>query len=154
MRGVTERVKTTYFVTFVSNIMSFNRLSYDSCSYKQDLAENVSYLGYMLDPSRYEHCSKCRPEHGIVGGTAVSHARGNLVDLENNLFGIDRPNTRCASFKHIPSDEPVVQGKEYIKPVCHPAVDTRPVHLKPCQFFDVHAVPRAPEPQPFRCSSK
>ena len=128
--------------------MSFNRLSYDDCAYKSELAESVSYLTYMLDPVRYEHCNKCRPESGIVGGTAVSHAKGNLVDLENNLFGIDRPNTHCPSFKYSPGDS---KGKEYIKPVCHPNIDNTPMHLRPCQFHNTMSTPQPPGMNLFKC---
>jgi hypothetical protein len=133
--------------------MSFNRLSYDDCFYKANLSESVSYLSYMLDPVRYEHCNKCRPEIGIVGGTSVSHVKGNLVDLENNLFGIDRPNTLCPSYKWIPSTNGKVQGKEYIKPVCHPVVQTESLHLKPCQFYNTPSVPQPPPMNLFKCSS-
>lgn len=131
--------------------MSFNRLSYDDCSYKSELTESVSYLSYMLDPVRYEHCNKCRPESGINSGTAVSHIKGNLVDLENNLFGIDRPNTHCASMKFVPRSDGFVQGKEYIKPVNHPKIDTSKVHLKSCQFHDTLAVPYPPAMNQFKC---
>lgn len=131
--------------------MSFNRLSYDDCSYKANLSESISYLDYQLDTSRFEHCQKCRPVHGTVGGTAVSHVKGNLVDLENNLFGIDRPNTHCPSFKWIPRSDGIVKGQEYIKPVCHPQIDTTKVHLQPCQFFDTLSVPQPPPGNPFRC---
>ena len=30
--------------------MSFNRTTYDTCSYKQDLQDNVSTLSYLLSP--------------------------------------------------------------------------------------------------------
>lgn len=130
--------------------MSFNRLSYDDCSYKSELAQNVSFLSYMMDPIRYEHCSKCRVETGVVGGTAVSHVKGNMVDLENNLFGIDRPSTHCPAYKYIPTDGPV-QGKEYIKPVQHPKIDTTMSHLKSCQLFDTLSVPHPPQMNLFQC---
>lgn len=134
--------------------MSFNRLSYDDCSYKAELNESVSYLSYMLDPVRYEHCNKCRPEVGIVGGSAVSHVKGNLVDLENNLLGIDRPNTHCPSYKWVPRADGKVQGKEYVKPVCHPQVETNMMHLKPCQFHDTLNVPQPPAMNLFKCAAK
>jgi hypothetical protein len=131
--------------------MSFNRLSYDKCSYKADLNESVSYNSYMFDNAKYEHCSKCRPELGVVGGTSVSHPRGNLVDLENNLYGIDRPNTKCPGYKFLPSEE--VRGKEYIKPVCHPKVEAQiDRHLRACQFAGTLEVPRPPQSAPFSCS--
>ena len=65
--------------------MSSNRLSYDTCEYKQRLNESVGPLAYMLNPMRYENCNKCRMELGVIGGTGVSHIKGNLVDLETDL---------------------------------------------------------------------
>jgi hypothetical protein len=124
--------------------MSWTRVHTDSCNYKQTLSENVSQLSYLLDPIKFEHCSKCRHELGLVGGTAVGVPKGNMVDLENNLMGIDRPNTRCPSYKYIPSETPIVQGKEYIKPVNHPSVDTTMMQLRPCQMFSHHETPQPP----------
>lgn len=129
-----------------------NRLTYDSCAYVQALNQSVSPLDYVLDTTRFEHCNKCRPELGIVGGTAVSHVRGNMVDLENDLRGQNRPNTHCPQYKYLPRGDGTVQGKENIKPVCHPKVDTTAVHLKPCQFVDYPAVPRAPPMDMFSCT--
>jgi len=134
--------------------MSFNRLSYDDCAYKSELNESVSYLGYMLDPVRYEHCSTCRPELGIVGGTAVSHIKGNLVDLENNLFGIDRPNTHCPAQKWLPRSDGFVQGQPSIKGTCHPKIDVSKVHLKSCQFADTLNTPQPPPLNLFKCNAR
>lgn len=128
-----------------------NRLTYDACSYDASLRQSVAPISYVLDPIRYEHCGKCRPELGIVGGTAVSHVAGNLVDLENDLRGANRPNTMCPSYKYLPQQGNFVQGKEYIKPVQHPAVDTRMQHLKACQFTSYPAVPQTPPMDLYRC---
>ena len=59
----------------------------------------------MLYPGRYENCSKCRHEFGLLGGTAVSHIKGNLVDLENDLRGQTRQNTKCPTLKYAPSKD-------------------------------------------------
>lgn len=131
--------------------MSFNRLKYDTCSYKSDLNESVSYLSYILDPIRYDNCSKCRPELGIVSGTNVSNIKGNLVDLENNLFGIDRPNTKCPSYKYLPQCDKYISGKEYIKPVIHPKIDTTNLHLPSCQFYPTLEVPQVPALNLHKC---
>jgi hypothetical protein len=128
-----------------------NRLTYDTCAYSKALGESVAPLDYLLDPIKYEHCDKCRIELGVVGGVAVSHVRGNLVDLENNLMGIDRPNTHCPAYKHLPRADNAVQGKEYIKPVCHPRVDTSMKHLRSCQMHDFPAVPLPPPSRHFTC---
>jgi hypothetical protein len=135
--------------------MSFNRLSYDTCSYKETLGQNVSQLSYVLDPIKYEHCSKCRHDLGLVGGTAVSHVTGNLVDLENNLLGIDRPGTKCPEYKWLPPapDAGGVQGKEYIKPVAHPFVGTALVHLPECQMIDYAHVPAPPPVRLSQCGA-
>ena len=130
-----------------------NRTRYDACAYSKALGESVAPIHYLLDPIKYENCNRCRIELGVVGGTAVSHINGSLVDLENSLLGLDRPATRCPEYKWLPSDDDHdrLQGKEYIKPVCHPVVDTRVRHLKPCQMHDFPAVPHPPAPQPFKC---
>lgn len=132
--------------------MSWTRAHTDSCNYKQTLTENVSQLSYLLDPVKFEHCGKCRNELGLVGGTSVGVPKGNMVDLENNLFGIDRPSTRCPSYKYLPSEDATVQGKEYIKPVQHPEIDTTMLQLKPCQFASLPGVPHPPLMQGSSCA--
>lgn len=129
-----------------------NRLIYDSCSYNAELQQSVAPLSYILDPVRYENCQKCRPELGIVGGTAVSHVNGNLVDLENDLRGQTRPVTKCPTYKYLPPQNNILQGKEYIKPVVHPEIDTNLRHLRPCQMQQFPATPLPPTFEPYRCS--
>ena len=130
-----------------------NRTIYDDCAFRAQVAQSVTPMHYMLDVVKYEHCGTCRPELGIVGGTAVSRIRGNMVDLENNLLGIDRPSTLCPSFKHLPAakGQAYVQGKEYIKPVCHPRVDVSLNHMSKCQFSSYPAIPQPPPSAPFTC---
>jgi hypothetical protein len=103
---------------------------------------------------KFEHCNKCRPEIGIVGGTAVSHISGNMVDLENDLRNQNRPLTHCPQYKFLPRDDGYVQGKEYIKPTCHPKVDTSLRHLKPCQFASYPETPLTPSMNLFTCPKK
>lgn len=125
--------------------MSSNRLSYDNCSYKQSLKQSVAPINYALDPIKYEHSSKCRMQLGVVGGTNVSHIHGNLVDLENNLRGQTYPVTNCSQYKYAPPKGNTIQGKEYIKPITHPKIDTRLKHLDSCQMFDYNAIPKEPQ---------
>ena len=77
--------------------MSSNRLIYDTCAYKKELDQSTGPLSYTLNPIKFENCSKCRMELGVVGGTAVSHIKGNLVDLESDLRGQNHPTTHCPS---------------------------------------------------------
>ena len=131
--------------------MSFNKLSYDNCAYTANLHKNVSALSYVLDPVKNENCNKCRPEVGLNGGTAVSHVSGNLVDLESNLFGIDREASKCASMSYLPYVDQAI-GADYYRPVCTNTVDTRMKHLQPCQLTNVLSVPHPPPMNPFSCS--
>lgn len=64
--------------------------------------------------------------------------------MENDLRGQNRPLTNCAQYKYVPSNEPYVQGKEYIKPVTHPKVSTEQVHLPACQMIGYGVVPNVP----------
>lgn len=131
--------------------MSMNRMMYDACAYNSELHQSTAPLSYVLDPVRYENCNKCRMELGIVGGTAVSHVAGNLVDLENDLRGQNRPNTHCPSYKYIPPTTNVLQGKEYIKPVEHPQIDTSLRHLPACQMINYGSVPNPPPFEQYSC---
>ena len=107
--------------------MSFNRLQYDNCAYTHQLHESVGTLAYILDPSRYENCNKCRMEFGLVGGTNVSHIKGNLVDLETDLKGITRLATKCPTKKYLnpcPSEDMTTCQPDHIK-----------INAKPCNVF-------------------
>jgi len=120
-----------------------DNLIYDTCAQKQQVTQSVSPLSYMLDPVKHQHGAKCRPQLGIVGGTAVSHVSSNLVDLENNLRGMQHPATKCPSYKFSPANR--YGGQEYIKPVRHPRVSADAMqHLPPCQFQTYPEVYAAP----------
>jgi hypothetical protein len=133
--------------------MSFTRLQYDVCNYKQELGDNVSVLGYLLDPIKYNHCTPCRAELGLVGGNNVSKA-SDLVDLENDLFGINRGQSKCAITRFIPRNDEKVQGIDLYKDTKFPLVDTTEQHLKSCQFFELPSTPQPPAMKPFTCSRK
>ena len=131
-----------------------NRIIYDQCAYSQAVTQSVSPLSYLLDASKYEHNDKCRVELGIVGGTAVSHVNGNLVDLENNLFGIDRPGLQCDAYMWKPTEPgQAFQGSEYVKPVCHPKIDATMRHLPKCQMNSYPGVPLPPDAPAYSCPS-
>ncbi len=132
--------------------MSYNRLRYDQCEYKQTLMQSVAPLQYIIDPIKYEHCSKCRPELGVVGGTAVSHITGNLIDLENDLRGQTRPHSHCPQYNYIPPSGSILTSQEQYKPVQHPPIDLSMRHLPTCQFIDYPQVPNVPLPQPVSCA--
>ena len=129
--------------------MSSNRLIYDSCAYKHDLVQSVGPLEYMLNPIKFENTSKCRMELGLLGGTAVSHVKGNLVDLETDLRGQTRRTTKCPSKLY---QNPCPQGD---MTACKPGpihipgdasqtertIDTTMMHLPSCQMIRYKPVP-------------
>jgi len=140
--------------------MSFNRLTYDICAYKHSLAESVGTLAWVLDSSRFENCNKCRIEFGVVGGTNVSHVKGNLVDLETELRGTTRLQTKCPTLKY---QNPCPAGE---MTTCQPGeivirenpsnsgrvIDTTPLHLPSCQMVRYKPTP-LPEPmEPVKCN--
>jgi hypothetical protein len=132
--------------------MSSNRLKYDTCAYKKSLDQSVGPLSYVLNPIKYENCNKCRMELGIVGGTAVSQIRGNLVDLENDLRGQTRSASLCPDNHYQPS------CKDGIGEKCQPqqinisgnsckkprTINTELLHLPPCQMIRYKPVPLPP----------
>tara|TARA_B100000575_G_scaffold272996_1_gene255556 strand:- start:414 stop:842 length:429 start_codon:yes stop_codon:yes gene_type:complete len=140
--------------------MSFNRLTYDTCAYKHNLAESVGTLAWVLDPSRFENCNKCRIEFGTVGGTNVSHVKGNLVDLETELRGTTKLASKCPTLKY---QNPCPTGD---MTTCQPSeivirgnpsnqgrvIDTAPQHLKSCQMFRYKPTPLPPPMEQVRCN--
>jgi hypothetical protein len=133
-----------------------NRLKYDNCAYRVAMNQSVAPIDYMLDVSKYENCSKCRPELGIVGGTAVSHVGGNFVDLESSLMGIDRPATQpnqCPYYLYHGADAPVQGGDPY-RTTKFPPVATDMKHLPACQFATYRPIPVPTPVAPFQCPQK
>ena len=130
--------------------MSYNRLRYDQCAYKTEMNQSVGPLEYLLNPMKYENCQKCRHEFGLVGGTNVSHIKGNLVDLENDLRGSTRQISNCPAKKYSPTEENVlrVSGNE-----CNSerTIDLTPQHLPPCQMIRYPAIPLPDAPEYNNC---
>lgn len=132
--------------------MSSNRLMYDTCEYKTRLNESVSPLEYMMDSSRFENCNKCRMELGIIGGTAVSNIRGNLVDLETDLKGISRKSSLCPSKKYqspCPNGDMTNCQQNNINIAPTPgtqgrSINTELIHLPSCQMIRYKPIPLPP----------
>ena len=118
--------------------MSFNRPKYDTCSYKQDLQSSVDTLAHILSPYRYEHKDKCFHELGFVGGTAVSHIQGNLVDLDSELRGQTRIITKCNNNQYTPSENGIVNNDKTTP------INTNMTHLPTCQSIMYRSVPLPP----------
>jgi len=77
--------------------MSFNRLTYDDCAYTTTIKESVSSLDYNLFKGKYESCNNC-PK----GNFKTILPLDTRADVENELFGLTRPNSKCPSKKFDP----------------------------------------------------
>ena len=139
--------------------MSSNRLMYDTCAYKQRISQSVGPLDYMLNPMRYENCNKCRMQLGVIGGPAVSHIKGNLVDLETDLRGTTRKASLCPSQKfhsncalgdmnNCNPGNITIQGNACTQPR---VIDTSLQHLPNCQMIRYKPVPLPPPMQLDSC---
>jgi hypothetical protein len=137
--------------------MSSNRLSYDPCATKKNIEQSTEPLSYIINPIKYENCNKCRMELGIVGGTAVSHIRGNLVDLENDLRGQTRIYSICPEkqFKSSQCNNDV--STPSYKNICSApsttTIDTELIHLPPCQMIRYPSVPLPPPMNIQQCNT-
>jgi hypothetical protein len=118
--------------------MSFNRTKYDNCSYKVDLKSSVDTLSYILSPCRYENNNKCMHQLGLVGGTSVSHIKGNLVDLDSELRGQTRIISKCPANLYTPSDDGIIKNDKT------PPIDQTMKHLPSCQSIMYRPVPLPP----------
>ena len=142
--------------------MSFNRLIYDNCAYEHQLHENVGTLAYVLDPSKFEHGKKCRMELGLIGGSNVSNIKGNLVDLESDLRGTTRIQSKCPELKYqnpCPTKNINDCQPKQIKIMASPSngarvIDTTLQHLPSCQMINYNPIPNPPTINLNRCPKK
>jgi hypothetical protein len=77
--------------------MSFNRASYDPCTYKHDVTQSVNIGTYQLETPR-PHCDPCfvaDPSVRIQRFGAASCAMPGLIDVDSELMGLTRRYTRC-----------------------------------------------------------
>lgn len=119
--------------------MSFNRSKYDTCAYKYDLQNNVSTLDYILSDIRYNNVNKCRHQLGLIGGTNVSHIKGNIVDLESELRGQTRLLSKCQNNLYVPTNDNIIKNDKT------EAIDTTMQHLPSCQTIMYRSIPLPPK---------
>ena len=85
--------------------MSFNRPSYDICSYKQTLAESIGPGDYQMNRPPVS-CQPCYPNDPHIRlqrmGDSVS-ATSSMIDIDSELSGIGRKYSRSPSKKYLPS---------------------------------------------------
>ena len=103
--------------------MSFNRLSYDTCSYLTELKESMKPGDYMINTPEVsggtdKGCFFPNPQirmnkHG------ASVCENNIIDVDSELLGLNVKNTKCPAKKYTPSENPYCNL----------------VHMKDCEFL-------------------
>jgi hypothetical protein len=79
--------------------MSFNRSNYDTCAYAKELQESTSPLEYNLSTFKYENCKQCP-----VGSSTNNLPFGPRADVENELYGLTRHQSKCPDKKFNPNN--------------------------------------------------
>jgi hypothetical protein len=112
-----------------------------------DILQSMRPSEYILDRNRVYNEKVCRPQFGILGGTAVSHTNSNIVDVENELYGLTRSLSKCSSFKYMPPTEENIDKyvqKNYNRPNKNPVLNLNKKHLETCDFFDYNEIEKEP----------
>ncbi len=109
-----------------------------------DTIKSIRLNNYLLDENKYENKNKCRVEFGILGGSAVSHTKSNIVDIENELLGITRANSKCEENRHKPSQNNKIIPVKDFKTDNKPVLNLEGKHLRPCNFFNYQLIPKEP----------
>ncbi len=133
--------------------MSFNRLRYDSCAYRNDLAQEIGTFSYVIDDCRFVHKNPKRLEFGIVAGNDVSIiGKNQMVDLESDLKGQTRLASRCPTLYYqnpCPNSDMNTCKPDNFVIRSNPSnagrvIDTTLYHLAPAQMFRYTPIPVDP----------
>ena len=84
--------------------MSFNRLDYDTCAYKQELSESIGPGEYQLATPNIS-CEDCftRDPQLIIQRAGASVAKHMpMIDVDSELMNITRKLSNCSSDEFIP----------------------------------------------------
>lgn len=77
--------------------MSSTNLIYDECASQQYYKQSTEQGNYQLYSGKFINQKDCRINFGIVAGNDVSLYKNNLVDLESDMRGLTRQNSKCSS---------------------------------------------------------
>ena len=84
--------------------MSFNRLDYDTCSYKQEISESIGPGEYQLN-TPFISCEDCynKDPQIILQRSGNSVAKSiPMVDVDSELLNINRKLSNCSNDSFIP----------------------------------------------------
>lgn len=81
---------------------SWNRIGSTDMTVVRD-EQSAGMFAYTQLPQKFENPNKCRNALGLVGGTEVSNISGNIVDLESDLLGLTRVQSKCIARQYQPA---------------------------------------------------
>lgn len=84
--------------------MSFNRLDYDTCSYKQEISESIGPGEYQLN-TPFISCDDCynKDPQIILQRSGASVAKQiPMIDVDSELININRKLSNCSNDSFIP----------------------------------------------------
>ncbi len=105
--------------------------------------QSQDMFSYTQIPQKFEHPQKCRNALGLVGGSEVSNISGNIVDLESELLGITRSQSKCIARQYKPAcplggegcpDWPGTLSYTNKSTGASVNIKTDPLHLPSCQM--------------------
>lgn len=96
--------------------MSFSRLNYDNDAYVTKLNEIIGVGDYQLGTPRVD----CQPCNFYAPGVNLNMfndgmCEKELIDVDSELIGITRKDSRCPAKKYLPSDKPFCNVKKITK---------------------------------------
>jgi hypothetical protein len=104
--------------------MSFNRLKYDNCAYSKEIEESTSPLEYYLFRGKYENCKQCP-----IGSHTNNLEFGSKTNVESELFGLNRQESKCPDKKYNPNN-PSVNANYSPPQMCHSIYYINPTNMK------------------------
>jgi hypothetical protein len=111
--------------------------------------QSQGMFSYTQLPAKFENPNKCRNALGLVGGSEVSNISGNIVDLESDLFGMTRVQSKCIARQYLPAcplggpgcpDTPPTFSFRDKATGAVRVVDTTPRNLPTCQLTTLPGV--------------
>jgi hypothetical protein len=83
--------------------MSFEGLAYDSCTYKENLAQSLGAGDYVFN-TPLQDCNRCFSLNPMIrqqtaGGTMCE---GSLIDVDSEMMNITRKASSCSAMKYDP----------------------------------------------------
>mgnify|MGYP003327773498 FL=1 len=89
--------------------MSFTHSKFDTCATNQQKDANKSIFNYIVDSSRFINKNECNNYTAPFLTYIPTGVLNFNVDIENDLKGINRHNSKCNDCKFHPSEQELQQ---------------------------------------------